>query len=315
MSTQTAILPQTHPAPASPGIYLGVYAVLYVALLTAMHRNFGFELAEALLVLAVMGVGFSSLAWLVTRKAVPLTFAVMQPARESLTLLLYLVPLAAYLAWGRNLLGRFAIPELRLSVFVLLIKLAIFVAVPAAILVLIWKYRWQELFAFRGATRHWRAAAWMSAAMIAFQCIFGRGLDDIRHSGFSTGIFAFGAPFIYMFLLLEVGLVEEFFFRVLLQSRLAAWLKSEMAGIVAMSILFGLAHAPGFYYRAAATHEALGGHPSWLMAIGYSIVITSTAGFFLGVLWMRTRNLLLVMIVHAAGDFIPNFVPMLKSWM
>jgi len=315
MSTQTAILPQTKPAPTWPGIYLGAYAALYAALLTAMHRSFGFELTEPLLVLAVMGIGFSSLAWLVTRKALPLPFAVMQPSQESVTLLAYLLPLAAYLAWGRGLLGRFAIPEPRLSVVVLLIKLAIFVLTPAAILLLIWKYRWPELFVFRHAARHWQAAAWMSAAMIAFQCIFGRGLDDIRHSGFSPRIFAIGAPFIYLFLLVEVGLVEEFFFRVLLQSRLAAWLKSEMAGVVAMSILFGLAHAPGFYYRAAATHEALGGNPSWLMAVGYSIVITSTAGFFLGVLWMRTRNLLLLMIVHAAGDFIPNFVPMLKSWL
>jgi len=51
------------------------------------------------------------------------------------------------------------------------------------------------------------------------------------------------------------------------------------------------------------------------MAIGYSVVITSVAGFFLGVLWMRTRNLLLLMAVHAAGDLVPNFVPMLKNWI
>ena len=280
-----------------------------------MHGYLGFDLGEPLLVLAVMGLGFSALAWLVTRKLVPLPFAVMQPARETATLLIYLVPLTAYLAWGRNLLGRFAIPEPRLSVAILLIKLLLFVAIPATLLLIGWKYRGRELFVFQGSGRHWRAALWMSVAMIAFQCLFGRGLTEIRQSGFSPGVLAVGAPLIYLFLLLEVGLVEEFFFRVLLQSRLAAWLKSEAAGIVGMSILFGLAHAPGFYYRAGATQEALGQHASWLLAIGYSIVITSVAGFFLGVLWMRTRNLLLLMIVHAAGDFVPNFVPMLKNWI
>jgi membrane protease YdiL (CAAX protease family) len=314
MPAQTTILPKTAPVPDRPILYLGAYATLYASLLIAMHRHLGFELAEPLLVLAIMGVWFSSLAWFVTRKAVPLSFAVMQPARESQMLLLYLLPLTAYLAWGRNLLGRWAIPEPRLSVVILLIKLLMFVAVPAVILLLIWKYRWQELFVFRSAARHWPAALWMSVAMIGFQSVFGRGPTDIRESGFSPRVLVTAAPLIYLFLLLEVGLVEEFFFRVLLQSRLAAWLKSETAGIVGMSILFGLAHAPGLYYRAVATHEALGGRPSWLMAIGYSIVITSTAGFFLGVLWMRTRNLLLLMVVHAAGDLLPNLVPMLKNW-
>jgi membrane protease YdiL (CAAX protease family) len=255
------------------------------------------------------------LAWLVTRKSIPLPFAVMQPARETAILIVYLVPLTAYLAWGRNLLSRFTIPQPRLSLLILAIKLLIFVAIPAAILRLGWKYRWRELFVLKGARRHWRAALWMSLAMIAFQCLFGRGLVDIRQSGLAPRTLAIGAPLIYLFLLLEVGLVEEFFFRVLLQSRLAAWLKSETAGIVGMALLFGLAHAPGFYFRSGASQEALGVHASWLMAIGYSIVITSVAGFFLGVLWMRTRNLLLVMVVHAAGDLVPNLVPMLKNWL
>ena len=42
------------------------------------------------------------------------------------------------------------------------------------------------------------------------------------------------------------------------------------------------------------------------MAIGYSIVITSVAGFFLGVLWARTRNFLVLVLVHAAADLLPN---------
>lgn len=315
MSTQTAILPKAGVASGRAGLYLGAYAILYTSLLLAMHRYLGFELAEPLLVLAVMGVGFSILAWIVTRNAIPLPFAVMHPARESGMLLLYLLPTTAYLSWGRNLLGRFRMPEPRLSVLILVIKLSVFVAIPAAILLIIWKYRWQELFVFKNAASHWHAALWMSLAMLVFQCVFGRGIRDIQQSGFPVSTLVTAAPLVYFFLLLEVGLVEEFFFRVLLQSRLSAWLKSEAAGIVGMSILFGLAHAPGFYYRAVATQEALGGHPSWLMAIGYSIVITSTAGLFLGVLWMCTRNLLLLMIVHAAGDFIPNLVPMLRNWL
>jgi membrane protease YdiL (CAAX protease family) len=46
----------------------------------------------------------------------------------------------------------------------------------------------------------------------------------------------------------EAGLVEEFFFRALVQSHLAAAFKSEVSGTVLMSPIFGLAHAPGFIF-------------------------------------------------------------------
>ena len=74
-----------------------------------------------------------------------------------------------------------------------------------------------------------------------------------------------------------------------------------------MALLFGLAHAPGLHFPSAATLESLGPHPSWLAAIGYSLAVTSVAGIFLGVLWIRTRNLSVV-LVHAAGDLLPNLV-------
>jgi membrane protease YdiL (CAAX protease family) len=114
--------------------------------------------------------------------------------------------------------------------------------------------------------------------------------------------------------MLEVGVVEEFFFRVLLQSRLSAVLKSKLGGIVLASLLFGLVHAPGLYLRSGATQEGLSANPSLLMAVGYSIVITSVAGFFLGVLWARTRNFLLLVLVHAAADLLPNTLPTLRAF-
>jgi membrane protease YdiL (CAAX protease family) len=100
---------------------------------------------------------------------------------------------------------------------------------------------------------------------------------------------------------------------VLLQSRLSAVLRSQLGGIVLMALLFGLAHAPGLYLRSGITHEGLGAHPSFLMAAGYSIVVISVAGFFLGVLWARTRNFALVVVIHAAGDLLPNLLPTLHS--
>ena len=51
--------------------------------------------------------------------------------------------------------------------------------------------------------------------------------------------------------------MEEFFFRVLLQTRLSAVLKSKLGGIVLASLIFGLARAPGLYLRTAITQEGL----------------------------------------------------------
>ena len=108
-------------------------------------------------------------------------------------------------------------------------------------------------------------------------------------------------------------MVEEFFFRCLLQSRLSAALRSELGGIVLASLIFGLMHAPGLYLRTAVTQEGLPPHPALWMAVGYSIVITSVAGFLFGVLWARTRNFALLVIVHAAADLLPDFLPTLHA--
>jgi membrane protease YdiL (CAAX protease family) len=150
--------------------------------------------------------------------------------------------------------------------------------------------------------------------LLVFQSVAGRGLRDIAAAKVSGDTLLYGMPFVFVWLALEVGVVEEFFFRVLLQSRLSAKLRSELGGIVLMALLFGLVHAPGLYLRTSVTQEGLSGHPSIWMAIGYSIVITSVAGFFLGVLWARTRNFLVLILVHAAADLLPNTLPTLRAF-
>jgi len=80
-----------------------------------------------------------------------------------------------------------------------------------------------------------------------------------------------------------------------------------------MSLLFGLAHAPGLYLRTGLTQEGLPAHPPLLMAVGYSIVITSVAGFFLGVRWARTRDFGLIVLVHTMADLLPDLLPTLRS--
>ena len=62
--------------------YLLAYLALYGAVALALYKIEHFDLGEALLVFAIVGVGFSLLAWLVTWRTMPLPFLVKQPARE-----------------------------------------------------------------------------------------------------------------------------------------------------------------------------------------------------------------------------------------
>lgn len=295
--------------------YLLAYGGIYAITLFALHRVEHFDVSEALLVLVVVGIGFSGLAWWFTRRVDPFPFTIRWPERETALLACYLIGAAAFIAWGFNAIEAGFASERLKSVALLAAKLAVFVFLPLALFHQFWGYSFREFLANREFQRQWKPALWMSLVLILFQLGFGRGLSEIRHSSLTAWALIVGIPACYIWLLVEVGLVEEFFFRALLQSRLSAWLHSEAGGIVLASLLFGLAHAPGLYYRTARTLEAVGPHPSWLMAVGYSIVVISVPGLFMGVLWSRTRNLFLLMTVHAAGDLVPQLAPMMKTWL
>jgi membrane protease YdiL (CAAX protease family) len=290
------------------------YVLLYAAALWYLSRQPSFELSEALGVLVVVGILLSSLALLFTRKAEPMPLPVKSAGRELAVLLLWLAPISAYLVWGAGAL-RSAVPnEPAQSVVIALVKLALLVAMPAAILMRAWGYRMGELASVGMRWKQLKPALWMSLAVLVMQGVVGRGLRDLGQAQVPGWLAAIAAPLAFAWLLIEVGLVEEFFFRVLLQTRLARLCGSELGGILAASALFGLVHAPGLYLRTSTTLEALGPSPSLATALAYSLVVTSVAGIFLGVLWARTRNFAVLVIVHAAADLIPNLLPFIKAW-
>jgi len=293
---------------------LGGYVAVNATTLYAMVRLGQFEASEALGVFTVLGVGFSLAAWLLTIGMKPLPYRVLEPNREVAALLWYLLPLTVFIAFGLSAIHRYVTGEPADSIAILLAKLAVFVAVPAWIMVVRFEYRLTELAPMSTKTSHMLVFVGMSLVLVVFQSVAGRGLRDIAVAHVRGETLLLGMPLVFLWLVLEVGVVEEFFFRVLLQSRLSAALRSELGGIVVMSLIFGLVHAPGLYLRTSVTQEGLAAHPSFLMAVGYSIVITSVAGFFLGVLWARTRNFLVLILVHAATDLLPNTLPTLRAF-
>lgn len=298
-------------SPARRGLVAAAaYAVLYATCLAALWRFEGRSPAEPLAVLVIIGGVFSAFAWLLTRGAVKHRVPVRFPGPELRLVLALLAGVAAFLAVGTApVRSRIADPTAA-GLADLAIRLLVFVALPALAFRVAFGYRWRDLFfdssgPWRG---HLRALVVLSLSLVAMQAVLGRGALRVRETGMTPAQIAVAAPLVLVYLCLEVGLVEEFFFRALLQERIAAAVRSDVAAVFAASVLFGLAHAPGLYLRGAGAFEGFTGPSSLLLAVAYSTVVMSAAGLFVGTLWVRTRNLPLLVVVHAAGDLVPQLV-------
>lgn len=103
-------------------------------------------------------------------------------------------------------------------------------------------------------------------------------------------------PFALSFVLalLTAGFVEEFFFRGLLQSRLAFYLHSEWRGLLVASLLFGLFHLPLYLY---SPFEPTRGNFAW--ALTSILTEQAVTGILLGALWARTHHLAAPVFLHA----------------
>jgi uncharacterized protein len=91
-------------------------------------------------------------------------------------------------------------------------------------------------------------------------------------------------------------------------------LRSEAGAIFVSALLFGLAHAPGLYLRGGHLAEGLSGSPTPAWAAAYSLAIISPTGLLFGVLWWRTRSFVLVVLLHAWADLLPNLAPFIRTW-
>src|SRR5215472_16374169 len=306
----------------NPVVVVGLF--LYIGAFGVLLRNKNFEGAGALVVLALFGIILPALAWLATKRAVPLVISVHPSVREMVVLAGCTIALSIYLIagpqWIDNQLPGAWIDSAQIKFFVTLVKkLIVFVLLPFAIFRFGFGYRLRDfglqqegLRALRG--NHLPVVLLVGGALLAFQYFVGGGAAALRQGKFTAQQLLLGLPLCFAWLVIEVGLVEEFFFRALVQPRLAAWFKSEVSGVVLMSLAFGLAHAPGFIFRGAGAVEGLGANPTRLEATAYSIVVLAVSGILFGVMWARTKNLVAPMLLHAAGDLLPNFGEFINVW-
>jgi membrane protease YdiL (CAAX protease family) len=283
------------------------YIILYLAALAlAFWRRKTFPLSESILVILIVGIGFTGLVYLVT---LPVKAAVVESAVSPWELsftLGYLAVVAALLvvrktpaSWKGNFRKE--------KVAAILFKLPVFVLIPIAALRLLWNVGWADLgFVWGDMPGQLLAAAVLMAAFGGFNLVAGSGAAPLRKRQFTGRQVAVGFAITFVWNMLEVGLVEEFFFRAFLQTRLVHALGSPLAGICLASLLFGLAHAPGLYLRKGDRGGPLGEKPTLIDAILYAILVLSPTGWFTGLLYLRTGSLLAPILVHAAIDTVAH---------
>ena len=298
------------------GIYLG--AVFLLA------RGPEFSLSDTLLELLILGLGLPLLAWLATIRARELPTNVHPGRGEIVGVVAYVVVLSIYLAIGPQTIDS-RLPQAwvaseRIHFFISVTrKLIVFVLLPFLLFGPFCGYSIRD-FGLRSAS--WREAGrshlpvilLVSGALLIFQYFFGGAAAPLREGALSPRQLLVGMPLCFIALAIEAGLVEEFFFRGLLQARFSPWFGSEVTGVVLMSLCFGLAHAPGFIFRGAGNVEGLGTNPTALDAIAYSIATISVSGILFGVVWARTKSLVAVILIHAATDLFPNVASFVKVW-
>jgi membrane protease YdiL (CAAX protease family) len=314
------ITPQT----SSRNVVVIAGLLLYCGAFAILLGNKDFDATGAMVVLIVFGVVLPLIAWLTTRHAIPLSISIRSGVPELIVLIAYAVAVSVYLVGGPQWIDQHLPKEWTESqqikfVIALAKKLFVFVAIPFAIFRFCFGYRIRDFGVQRQGLRalrgnHLPVVLVVGGAFLAFQYFVSGGGAAFRREHFTTFQLLLGLPLCFIWLLLEVGLVEEFFFRALVQSQLAATFKSEISGIGLMSLIFGLAHAPGFIFRHAGELEGLGPNPGAVDAVAYSIVVLAVSGITFGVIWARTKNLFAVMLVHAAGDLLPNFGSFMRTW-
>lgn len=298
------------------------YLVIYFSAAFTLAVGFDHPLKEILLPFFYIGIGLSFLAMLFPQDKNLTNIEKPAVPKELLIIILLISWIGLYITYGGHFIDQLISPTLlqnpRVYFFLVLArKLLVFVLVPYLLYVLLGfslKDFGMGLSVNKIFTRRNSMIFFLfSLAVLFFQFYFSTGGRNLRNESFSVIQLISASPLIFIWLFFEAGLVEEFFFRALLQTRLVILFKSPAGGIVVSSLLFGLVHAPGLYLRGAGS-EGIEESLPFIFFVAYTITYMSMAGIFLGILYHKTKNLWLVMAVHAMADLIPNFKEFAETW-
>lgn len=302
-------------------IIIITFLIIYCSACFALIQTYHLAVSDLLSTVFCFGVLLSAVAYWLTANQLPRK---EKPFRrqEFYLLPLLLIWIIVYITFGSTLVNRILPATTKnndqiLFVFIIIKKLFVFFLVPFACYKLL-KFHLKD-FGLKLSKKHfldkknWTIFFVFSLLALVFEYYFGGGTATIREHKFSFMQLSKAIPLCFLWLFIEVGLVEEFFYRAIIQSRLTSWFKSAWAGILTGGLLFALSHLPGLYLRGAES-EGIDRPRSILFWASFCIANMSVAGIALGIVWWRTKNLYLVMALHAVIDLLPNLSFFIATW-
>jgi hypothetical protein len=170
--------------------------ILYVCAFAVLLRNKGFDATGAIVVLIVFGIAFPLIAWIATRRAIPLSISIKPSKSQLIVLIGYIIALSVYLIGGPQWIDQHLpsawIDSARIKFFITLAKkLLVFVVFPFAIFRLGFGYRIRDcgiqregLRALRGS--HLPVVLVVGGAFLAFQYFFSGGGASFRQGHFTA---------------------------------------------------------------------------------------------------------------------------------
>lgn len=263
--------------------------------------------------LVIFGVILSAIAWGLTRKIAAPLIPVANPRKESLGLLVYVAIYAVLLiGWGLGAVKHAVEPGVVQEVVVLAYKLIIHVAVPVLVIMALGGVARPLFTAGIGDRRWWIAFLPMAGILFGLLALVSPSLSQIAGLKMSLPVAALWVIGAWLWVSVEAGLSEEFLFRAVLQTRIAAWARSPVVAILLVSVVFALAHWPGLYFRGTPETDGFSTDP--LQVAAFTIATLSPISILFGVIWQRTRSLLLVVLLHGAVDALPFTAEFVGIW-
>ena len=263
--------------------------------------------------LIIFGLVLGGIILFLTRKMDAPPPEARNPARESIALLAYVVLYALVLIgiWLGSIKHSVP-PGVGQDFAVLAYKLLVHVGLPAGVILIAGgRVAWQ-FDTGAGRRGFWTTLIVLSVLMFALLSIVSPSLKEIGAFNLAPAVALAWVFASWAWNSMEAGLCEEFLFRASLQSRLAAWFGSPVAAIALTSVLFALSHWPGLYLRGGPGVDGWSTDPVQVAA--FTIATLSPLSVALGVLWSRSRSLLLIVLVHGAIDALPNTAELIRTW-
>ncbi len=290
------------------------YAVLWGGSTAYLYARGNEDWFTAVLVLAIFGLVLSGLAWLLTRGAAAPPIQAKRPALESGAVLAYLAVIYALFFTGYGMTAAreaFAEgPEQELAVMAL--KLVVHIVLPALLLLFLGARLAPLLQAGLKGRKFWRTLIVLSAVILGLLSVISPSLRNIAAENPTVATLAWVAPVSFLWVAVEAGLNEEFLFRGVLQTRLTVWFRSAWAAVFVTSVIFALVHMPGLFLRGGPEVHGWSSDP-WQVA-AYTVAVLSPIGLLFGLIYARTKSLLLVVLLHAMVDVLPNMAEFLRIW-